>query len=1159
MSLNTKVNGSWEEAEDLFANVNGQWKIAKSAWANIGGTWEQTHAVQVLDRFYRSLTGAGFNSTVYSVAVQSDGKILVCGAFSQLNGETRNRLVRLNSNGTEDTAFYTNLGTGFSSTVQSVVVQSDGKILVGGAFTTLNGATRSRLVRLNADGTEDTAFYTNLGTSFNNVVWSIAVQSDGKIVLSGQFTTLNGATRNRLVRLNSNGTDDTAFNTNLGTGFDNTIYSGSVAVQSDGKILVAGRYITFNNATREKLVRLNSDGTEDTAFYANLGTGFNSTVWSLALQSDGKIVLGGQFTSVNGVTRNRLVRLNPNGTEDTAFGTNLGTGFNSTIYKVAVQSDGKILVVGAFTQLSGVTRNRLVRLNADGTEDTAFYTNLGTGFTDEVWAIEVQSDGKILVGGSFRGLNGATRNYLVRLNADGTDSALATTNYVGLNATVYSVAVQSDGKIVVGGEFTTLTGLLRNRLVRLNADGTEDTDFNTNLGDGFNSTLYALAVQSDGKILVGGQFQFLNGATRARLVRLNADGTDDTAFYTNMGTAFNSTVYSIVVQPDGKILVGGTFATLNGLLRTRLVRLNTDGTEDTDFYTNLGTGFNSTIRTLAVQSDGKILVGGLFSSLNGVTRNRLVRLNPNGTEDTAFYTNMGTGFGNGIYALAVQSDGKIFVGGQFLTLNGVGRFYFVVLSSTGIDETPPAFYEGYGFYGIIYATAVQSDGKMLVGGSLTQLNGVTRNRLVRLNTDGTEDTAFYANLGTGFDNIVWTLAVQSDGKILVGGQFTTLNGASRRRLVRLNSDGTEDTAFYTNMGTAFSSVVRSLVVQSDGKIVVGGDFSAFNNISRNRITRLNSNGTEDTAFYPNLGTGFTGAVYALAVQSDGKILVAGSFSFLNGVSRGSLVRLNSNGAEDTAFYANMGTGFNGWVVSVAVQSDGKILAGGTYSFLNGAARNELVRLNSNGTEDTAFYANMGTGFNNAVRSLAVQSDGKIVAGGAFSSLNGATKNRLVRINTDGTEDTAFYANMGTGFDNIVWTLAVQSDGKMFVGGQFTGLNGATRRGIAKLNSDGTDAVLSTTSYFGFNSLIYALAVQSDGKILVGGQFTQLNGVSRKNLLRLNTNLTDDTDFYTDLGAGLNNTVYSVAVRSDGKMALGGAFVYYKDQFFAPYLAVLKPL
>ena len=361
------------------------------------------------------------------------------------------------------------------------------------------------------------------------------------------------------------------------------------------------------------------------------------------------------------------------------------------------------------------------------------------------------------------------------------------------------------------------------------------------------------------------------------------------------------------------------------------------------------------------------------------------------------------------------------------------------------------------------------------------------------------------------------------------------------------------------MGTAFSSVVRSLVVQSDGKIVVGGDFSAFNNISRNRITRLNSNGTEDTAFYPNLGTGFTGAVYALAVQSDGKILVAGSFSFLNGVSRGSLVRLNSNGAEDTAFYANMGTGFNGWVVSVAVQSDGKILAGGTYSFLNGAARNELVRLNSNGTEDTAFYANMGTGFNNAVRSLAVQSDGKIVAGGAFSSLNGATKNRLVRINTDGTEDTAFYANLGTGFDNIVWTLAVQSDGKMFVGGQFTGLNGATRRGIAKLNSDGTDAVLSTTSYFGFNSLIYALAVQSDGKILVGGQFTQLNGVSRKNLLRLNTNLTDDTDFYTDLGAGLNNTVYSVAVRSDGKMALGGAFVYYKDQFFAPYLAVLKPL
>ena len=308
-----------------------------------------------------------------------------------------------------------------------------------------------------------------------------------------------------------------------------------------------------------------------------------------------------------------------------------------------------------------------------------------------------------------------------------------------------------------------------------------------------------------------------------------------------------------------------------------------------------------------------------------------------------------------------------------------------------------------------------------------------------------------------------------------------------------------------------------------------------------------------------MGTGFSSIVYSILVQPDGKILVGGNFTTLNGVSRNRTLRLNSNGTEDTAFYANMGTGFNTTIRELALQSDGKILVGGTFSLLNGATRNELVRINSNGTEDTAFYANLGTGFDNTVYSVAVQSDGKILASGQFSSLNGATRSRTLRLNADGTEDTAFYTNLGTGFDNTVWKMLVQSDGKIVVGGSFANLNGVGKNSLVRLNSDGTDAFLSTTSYFGFNSIVYALAIQSDGKILVGGNFNKLNGVSRNRLLRLNTNLTDDTDFYANLGAGFNNTVYSVAVRSDGKIAVGGTFIYYKDQFFAPYLAVLKPL
>ena len=273
-----------------------------------------------------------------------------------------------------DSAFYTNLGTGFNNTVTAFAIQTDGKILVCGSFTTLNDITRNRLVRLNSDGTVDTTFYTNLGTGFNNGIQAIAVQTDGKILVGGQFTTFNGITRNRLVRLNSDGTHDAAFYTNLGTGFDNDIRV--IAIQTDGKILVGGYFTTLNGNTRNRLVRLNSDGTHDAAFYTNLGTGFDNHVTNVVLQTDGKILVGGWFTALNAITRNRLVRLNSDGTHDAAFYTNLGSAFgNNWTVAITVQTDGKILVGGEFLALNGITRMRLVRLGPVN------YSQIGSQFT----------------------------------------------------------------------------------------------------------------------------------------------------------------------------------------------------------------------------------------------------------------------------------------------------------------------------------------------------------------------------------------------------------------------------------------------------------------------------------------------------------------------------------------------------------------------------------------------------------------------------------------------------------------------------------------------------------------------------------------------------------------------------------------------------------
>ena len=845
-------------------------------------------------------------------------------------------------------------------------------------------------------------------------------------------------------------------------------------------------------------------------FYPALGTGFDSAVEAVAIQTDSKILVGGTFFNLNGIGRNRFVRLNSDGTVDTTFYTNLGSGFGNQVSTIAVQTDGKILVGGGFNTLNGNTRNGLVRLNSNGTEDTAFYTNLGSGFDNSIRRITVQSDGKILIVGQFTTLNAITRNFLVRLNSDGTeDTAFYTNLGSGFNAQIYQAAIQSDGKIVVGGLFITLNGVTRNCLVRLNSNGTEDTAFYTNLGSGFNFGLVRVTIQSDGKILAGGAFTTLNAISRNRLVRLNSDGTEDTAFYTNLGSGFNSDANDVAIQSDGKILVGGFFTTLNAITRNRLVRLNSDGTEDTAFYTNLGSGFDNSIRSIAVQSDGKILAGGSFITLNAITRNRLVRLNSDGTEDTGTagfalpfamgasqYLKIGlhlTSAGTvvlsrgivgaslaaattapsipstfGIGYVVLRTDGSSNVSnvlsddvyqnlGDQVDIKVVSNRYKEILQDTN------GFYDnlGSGFNSTVYSSAIQTDGKILVGGAFTSLNAITRNRFLRLNSAGTVDTSFYTNLGTGFDGTVYSSAIQTDGKILVGGGFTLLNGITRNYLVRLNSDGTVDTSFYTNLGTGFDGTVYSIAVQADGKILVGGFFTLLNSITRNRLVRLNSDGTVDTSFYTNLGTGFNAAVYSIAVQADGMIVVGGDFTQLFFQNRERLARLDSSGHDDFSFYFNLlqgpdfFPGFDNAVRAINIQTDGMILVGGDFTQLKFDARNRLVRLQADGTQDAAFYTNLGTGFDQTTSTIAVQTDGKILVGGAFTSLNATTRNKLVRLNSDGTDNTAFYTNLGTGFNLDVQTIAIQTDSKILVGGAFTSLNATTRNRFLRLNSAGT--------------------------------------------------------------------------------------------------------
>ncbi len=648
----------------------------------------------------------------------------------------------------------------------------------------------------------------------------------------------------------------------------------------------------------------------------------NGVIWAIVIQPDGKILLGGDFTTLapNGgvsVTRNRIARLNPNGTLDTAFNPNA----NNTVYAIALQADGKILVGGTFagaSSVGGQSRNRIARLDpATGLADS-FNPNANA----EVRAIAVQADGKILAGGSFFGassIGGQTRNRIARLDPS---TGAADSFNPNANSGVVAITVQPDGRILAGGFFTHIGGQTRSRLARLDAGtGLADT-FNPNA----NNSVDAIALQADGKILAGGGFTNIGGQPRSRIARLDSGTGAADSFNPNA----NEDVVAIVVQADGRVLAAGGFTSIGGQTRRYIARLNpTDGLADS-FNPNSSGG----ILALALQPDGKILAGGFFSTLtpNGgapVTRNNIARLETDGRLDQTLNLSTVVGY---VWAIALQPDGKILIGGAFADILGAPSSYIARFNTDGTLDT--AFNPNAD--GDVYAIAVQSDGKILVGGTFSNIGGQPRNRIARLNpTTGAPDS-FNPNA----NNAVVTIAVQPDGRILAGGSFTNIGGQPRNRLARLDASTGLADSFDPNA----NFFVRAIAVQPDGKILVGGSFNGVNSIggqSRNRIARLDPGTGLADSFDPNANN----EIYTVVVQADGKIVVGGRFNGTNsigGQTRNRIARLNSSTGLADTFNADVDES----VLSIAVQVDGKVLVAGGFASIGGQPRSFLARLSN---------------------------------------------------------------------------------------------------------------------------------------------------------------------------------------------------------------------
>jgi uncharacterized delta-60 repeat protein len=666
---------------------------------------------------------------------------------------------RLNGDGSLDNTF--NCYDCFWG-IGSMVALPDGKVLVAGAY---GGG--PVIWRLNTDGSFDSTFSTNIGAGtvpFGSEGYDgvVAAAPDGKIYATISFGGLHLYSL-VLYRLNPSGQRDTTFTPSSYGGWSLPWRLSRITPLPDGKLLVAGDN-NFGN-----VFRLNADGTKDTSLEAPALTrpqtgGFpppSPTVNGAVQLSDGKVVFAGLFDSANGLPRISIAKLDPAGTVDSSI-SNVPLTVPSEA-DVRAQSTGKLILSAAYNDGYG-----LRRLNADLSIDNTFtFVNTSTPLLSG--DVFMDSADRLIV---------RDNNVYKRFTADGVADPTFT---LGLHQAgeIKTMAALPDGKVIVSGDFSFMGDAARNKIARVNVDGSNDTSFDP--GTGFDVAPFLVMMQPDSKIIALGAFNNYNGTGQAMLVRINTDGSRD-AVYNPTIAGFIS---AAAVQKDGKLLLGGTNMTINGAARTGLVRLNMDGTTDASFNPAV---VPTRINGIIAQNDNKIVFGGLFAGVNGANRSNLARLNADGTLDSSFNAGSITEVGK-ILRLTSGKYSVLSSGVRRLNVDGSGDTSFTVTSPSASNT---------------FSWIEDSYGGIILGGNYD--HGSFQGDLSRIKPNGGQDTGFFAYRPNQRVN---TLVKQATGKIIAGGAFTNIEGKVRPGIARLNIT-TPAGAFYDfdGDGKADPSVTR---------------------------------------------------------------------------------------------------------------------------------------------------------------------------------------------------------------------------------------------------------------------------------------------------------------------------------------------------------------
>jgi uncharacterized delta-60 repeat protein len=747
------------------------------------------------------------------------------------------------------------------------------------------------------------------------------------------------------------GSLDLNFNPNdpgfgFGRMFNSTI--NKIELRSDGKYLCFGPYAEFNGNPALRFVVLDEEGLRDESF--SVDPNVAGEVISVSQTSGDKIYIGGEQFPV-GDDFHPLGRLNADGSIDLTF--ELEGSFEPGFADVTVVhalSDGSVIVSGDFDTYNGLVAPNLLMFNSDGTRNLDFDPGIGlirNGSPEPAQFLTSDNQGRIIACGNFNEYNGQTVDGICRINPDGTLDADFSNNFeltppIAGGEVVYTAAVLPDGKIAVGGNFGAVDGFESGGLILLNDDGTRDENFDLpengfNVGFSTTNAVRSLALHPSGALLVGGRFTELGSTFQANFTAVNLDGSLNENFSTEQGT--NGQVNTIAVDDNQDVIFGGNFEYFEYRDNKRIVKLDQTGMPVEGFAR--GNSFSEqTIKVLPVPGTNDVYVAGYFSHYKNEHQSFIARLDSEGNLVESFNPGIGIRGSNsnvsGIFAMAVQPDGKPIVAGTIDTYDGDTEIRRVVRLNTDgtLDEGFDIGGEGANFtLGGYRRINVDNQNRIYIAGGFFQWNGTPAGRIVRLNPDGSRDENY--NPGNGPNNGIRALAIDNLNRVYLAGDFNAFNGELAPKIVRLNEDGTLDESFNPDLFNSFQTDINELYWNGDHLLAAG-------NIELNdepgvdySLVALSSEGTLFEGVSPYQGP----EADLISVGPTGHIVL--------GLSQGSgsLIRLTPDGMLDETWDA--GTGFeSGFLFDISTTEEGSLYAAGGFRGYNGIGRQYIAKIDN---------------------------------------------------------------------------------------------------------------------------------------------------------------------------------------------------------------------